>query len=113
MDEKVKILRDYARMCKSKANCRSCELFRELGGININCFERILKDTEKAAEIIERWAKGNSEKTYLQDVLEKFPKIERIENGTPHICRKLLYGQGIICDSETLCSYCWNEPMEV
>lgn len=113
----VKILRDYARFCRANTDCHNCELYKELGGENIGCLDRILKYTEAAAEIIERWAKERPERTYLEDFLKKFPKAKLNAYGLPYGCRKRLYGEGIECSADKIdvdnCTNCWFESVEV
>lgn len=54
-------------------------------------------------------------KTYTQDFFEKFPKAQSYSDGSPVICRQIIYG-GIrppleICYYTGACYRCWNEPL--
>jgi hypothetical protein len=112
MNDKARILRDYGRFCGSRKGCYECEMSIIKTG-ELSCRYRLLKNPEKAVEIIEAWAKEHPEKTYKQDFLEKFPNAKLNERGIPYPCREYLYGKGINCAHRNAdCAVCWNEPME-
>ena len=54
MNEKVKLIKDYARMCKSKIgiDCDECELNKNKKYSSCELF--MMKEPEKAVEIIEK-----------------------------------------------------------
>ena len=67
---------------------------------------------EKAVENLQKWSDKHPKKTYAQDFFEKFPKAQSNSDGSPIICKEIIYGgfNNYIC-TET-CYECWNEPME-
>ena len=91
MNDKVKILRDYSRMCEFMEGCYDCKFYTNNNGEHLPCEDFMKKHPEKAVEIIEKWAKEHPEKTYLDDFREKFPKAE-FSNGYPFLCVKRLHG---------------------
>lgn len=111
MNDKARILRDYVRLCNNK-KCDSCGLSQKNNGTEFYCQEYTLKHPEKAVEIIEAWAKEHPEKTYRQDVLEKFPNSYFKANNVPSVCRRYLYGIDTKPKCDGKCYDCWNEPME-
>lgn len=52
-------------------------------------------------------------KTYLDDLLDKYPHCMIIESGYPRICRSVLY-EGKYCDGSRGydCYNCWHEEMQ-
>lgn len=55
-------------------------------------------------------------KTYLEDVLEKYPDLELYDSGAPvSNCPRDLYPKykHPICASFNSCIDCWNRPMEI
>jgi len=74
------------------------------------------KDIEYAIETLHKWSRENPRKTYVKDFFEKFPDAQSYSDGSPVICRKIIYGR--IRPPFENCSYigacykCWNEPME-
>lgn len=53
-----------------------------------------------------------TEKTYAQDFFERFPRYPMEWDGTPPICRNIVYGHHT-CEhnGERKCKNCWNEVM--
>lgn len=109
MNEKAKILRARAKMCKSIINCDKCKIL-ELDKTK-TCIEIICENPEKAVEIIEAWEKEH--RTYLEDFLEKYPNAPMENDNVPCACRTHLY----LCNGdETKCGFCaecWGEIMGV
>lgn len=73
------------------------------------------EDVKTAIETVQRWSDEHPKKTYAQDFFEKFPKAQSYSDGSPVICRQIIYG-GIrppleICYYTGACYRCWNEPM--
>lgn len=110
MNDKARILRDYARFCGSQKGCFVCKM-RIIKTGELSCSYRLLKNPEKAVEIIEAWAKEHPEKTYIQDFLEKFPNAKLNNSKIPTACRDEIYGDSGNCEGKH-CNKCWNEPME-
>ena len=73
------------------------------------------EDAIKAIEILQKWSDEHPKKTYAQDFFEKFPKAQSYSDGSPVICRKIIYGEirppFENCYYTGACYRCWNEPM--
>lgn len=80
MDEKAKLIRDYARMCKSKIgiDCDECELNKNKKYSSCELF--IMKEPEQAVDIIEKWAAEHPVKTRQSEFLKIFPNAKML-NG--------------------------------
>ena len=68
-----------------------------------------VEDATELVEIMQKWSDEHPEKTYAQDFFEKFPKAQSDSDGTPCVCRRIIYGGN--CDYTGACYRCWNEPM--
>ena len=70
------------------------------------------KNAKKAIKIVQKWSDEHSRKTYAQDFFEKFPDAQSNSDGSPIICKEIIYGgfNNYICTES--CYECWNEPME-
>lgn len=80
MNEKVKLIKDYARMCESKVgiDCDGCELNKNKKYSSCELF--MMKEPERAVEIIEKWAAEHPAKTRQSEFLKIFPNA-RIVDG--------------------------------
>ena len=106
----VTFIRDYARMCVSYDTCDDCPLYScrcmeitDLKYIEMNDIYRIIN-------VVDEWVKGHPVKTRLMDLLERYPKATRDNNGTPIACAGNLgyTNECHACD----CIECWNSPLE-
>lgn len=116
-NDKVKLLRDFGRMCKSygESTCDACPLVKEGLAQSLDVCQEValLKHPDKSVEIIEAWAKEHPEKTYIQDLLEKFPRMALSDKGIPYPCKAYLYDNANKCTHENgNCKECWNAVME-
>lgn len=104
----VKFLMEFNRMHQIHyTDCENCPRLKEgcsLLATNKQYLEKIVAD-------VEQWSKEHPQKTRQQDFLEKFPKAETNNNGTPKACCKHL-GYTIDCPTRSSCKECWNKPME-
>ena len=113
MIDAVKYLKTFYRMCSYfGTKCMQCPLSSHHNGKFINCREFKGKYPEKAVEIVEAWAKEHPEKTYTQDLLEKFPTARLGTSNTPLACRREIYGAESPSKCSGDCIDCWEEPME-
>ena len=93
--------------------CSNCPLYFNNSGIEVNCGELEMSYPERAIEIIEKWSQEHPLKTFLSDFLEKYPKANLNNDGTPKgVCP---YSLGYEeeqdwCDGR--CMKCWNRPLE-
>ena len=76
MDEKAKLIKDYARMCDKKRgiDCDVCELNKNKKYSSCELF--MMKEPEKAVEIIEKWSDEHPIKTRQDMIIKEFPNIE-------------------------------------
>lgn len=96
----------YRRMCESYKNCKGCP--RDYKGCLNFCVE--LDDLNELENDIEKWSKEHPQRTRLQDLLEKFPKVEIDKEGLPFFCCARL---GYVCTcAKSTCKDCWNMPVE-
>ena len=83
MNDKEKLLRDYARMCrmyKANGSCNGCPLFFEQLG-NGRCEVYMEKHLKESVEIIEYWAAEQPVKTRQDMFLKMFPNAWLNSNG--------------------------------
>lgn len=82
-------------------------------GLSCTSFEMLYP--EKVIEIIQRWSNEHPQKTYLTDLLEKYPNIPLDNNGKPsYVCPHdlgLMSVEDCKKDSNK-CVECWNQPIE-
>lgn len=98
-------IKDLKRMCDFHGACSECELC-----VYDRCTVYDLPDN--ADEIVDKWVKEHTMKTYAMDFFEKFPNAMKNYIGTPTICVKCVYGGlDIKCDGQ-LCYDCWNQDMK-
>ena len=108
----VQFLKIKAKLCDGY--CVDCPLSYNNNGTGIGCREFINSIPEKAVELLEKWAKEHPQKTYMQDLMEKFPNMALNDVGIPYPCRAYLYNKSGRCIHHNgSCAECWNEPMEV
>ncbi len=94
------------------ANKEQCPLF---AFCERSITTRSSEDAIKAIENLQKWSDEHPKKTYAQDFFETFPKAQSYSDGTPVICRKIIYGEIRPplenCYYTGACYRCWNEPM--
>lgn len=106
----ITFIKEYNRMCKAKKFCDKCELCGR-------CFLTDINPTDITAEetiaIVEKWSKEHPRKTFLSDLLEKYPSVHLKEgDGVPVFCPRILgYKQELDCGSIS-CAECWNQYLE-
>lgn len=105
----LKFFKEFKRMCNcySEEFCAGCPRKAEP-----NCDELIMEDDElnKLIADVEKWSKEHPQRTRLQDLLEKFPKVEIDKEGLPFFCCARL---GYVCTcAKSTCKDCWNMPLE-
>lgn len=97
-----------------KLSCTDCPLssFNNDTGVQCSIFEMLYP--EKAIAIVQKWSDEHPQKTYLSELLERFPNISLDNDGTPTgICP---YELGVMgeddCRKDGNCVKCWNQPIE-
>ena len=107
-------IKEKERLCQyyKDKGCVFCVLDRNIKGLS--CSDFIVQQPKKAIEIVQRWSNEQPPKTFLTDLLEKYPDVPLANNGYPSICpHHLGYTKEdyIDCGSST-CQQCWNTPIE-
>ena len=123
MNEKAKLIKDYARMCDKKRgiDCDVCELNKNKKYSSCELF--MMKEPEKAVEIIEEWSAEHPIKTRQSEFLEQYPEVAKDEYGIINIppcvierSRFMKIGESTCNTPKKLCGQCryeyWNEEVE-
>lgn len=116
----INFLSELQRLCDSRTRCVADEANKGQCPMLGCCEDALTKisieDATKLVEIIQKWSDEHPKKTYAQDFFETFPKAQSYSDGTPVICRKIIYGEIRPplenCYYTGACYRCWNEPME-
>lgn len=105
----LKFLEEFDRMCNLyiKNYCKGCPRAESpycgVDGMNKEERAKLISDVAK-------WSKEHPQRTRLQDLLEKFPKVEIDKEGLPFFCCARL---GYVCTcAKSTCKDCWNMPVE-
>lgn len=125
-DKTIDFFAEAKRLCDSRAgfcdsrtagtadvaNKEQCPLF---AFCERSITTRSSEDAIKAIENLQKWSNERPKRTYAQDFFEKFPKAQSYSDGSPVICRKIIYGEirppFENCYYTGACYRCWNEPM--
>ena len=114
----INFLSEFKRLCDSREECvvnvadeENCPMF---GVCSVTHSKLCAETIKKAIEIVQKWSNEHSQKTYMQDFFEKFPKAQLDSDGTPLACRNAIYGGGCPkIEPDIHCCYeCWNKPKE-
>lgn len=76
---------DYARMCRTVKTCENCPLCAKYNGTNLSCDDLLIRNPDKANEIILKWCKEHPIKTRQSELLKAFPNVP-IDIETVNIC---------------------------
>lgn len=68
---------------------------------------------EETLAVVERWSEEHPRKTFLSDLLKKYPNIDlKVGSGVPNFCPEILgYKQKLKC-GRISCKECWNQNLE-
>lgn len=107
------------RLCDSRTGCTADVANKEQCPLFVFCKHPGItsgaKYAKKLIESLQKWSNEHPKKTYAQDFFEKFPKAQSYSDGSPVICRKIIYGEirppFENCYYTGACYRCWNEPM--
>ncbi len=113
MNEKATIY-DYARMCKVfKNNCGICPMSIGNNGANEFCAKLVMKQPNKANEIILKWCKEHQIKTRQSEIQKIIPKLVlNVSEGYVDICPNDIdkdFNCNQLCDNYTICRDCKKE----
>lgn len=78
MNEKTKILKNYARMCESMSVCTECEIGKFIGNF-LECSKFIANNTEKVVQIIAKWAAQHPVKIRQSEFLKQYPQAAVVD----------------------------------
>ena len=105
---------ELKRLCDSRTACTADAANKEQCPLHGFCRQSLTIRAEEiitAVENLQKWSDEHPKKTYAQDFFEKFPKAQSNSDGSPIICKEIIYGgfNNYICTES--CYECWNEPM--
>lgn len=115
----IDFFHELKRLCDSRDRCIADTANKERCPMVGLCARALIKirveDAARLVEIIQKWSDEYPKKTYAQDFFEKFPDAQSYSDGSPVICRQIIYG-GIrppleSCYYTGACYKCWNEPL--
>lgn len=66
---------------------------------------------KQEVENMQKWSDANEQKTYLEDLNEKYPDFVKSVDGYPYLCIINL-GYKTLRQCDLICSNCWNQIME-
>lgn len=72
---------DYARLCRTVITCDNCPMCATRNGINSSCDDLLIKNPDKANEIILKWCEEHPIKTRQSEFLKMFPNVIRFKNN--------------------------------
>lgn len=99
--------------CKLK--CTDCPLSIGNNGTDTLCQDFETLYPKKAIAIVQKWSNTHPQKTYLTELLEKYPNALIGDDGTPEgLCPHYLGLKDNIdaCKKGYNCAECWNQPIE-
>ncbi len=100
MKEKATIY-DYGRLCRTVITCDNCPLCAKYNGTNLSCDDLLIKNPDKANEIIINWCEEHPIKTKQDKFLEMFPNAKldssSIIETCPLIIDKTAFCEGKYC----------------
>lgn len=97
-------------------DCDNCLIAKNKYGVYCAVLE--IEHPEETIAIVEKWSKEHPRKTYLTDLLEKYPNIDLANTGEPKFLCPHDLGymptpkNGRNCSSHEDCIKCWNTLME-
>lgn len=111
----INFFTEFKRLCDSRTACTADAANKEQCPLHSFCRQSLTIRAEEiitAVENLQKWSDEHPVKTYAQDFFEKFPKAQSNSDGSPIICKEIIYGgfNNYICAKS--CYECWNEPME-
>ena len=113
-NEKLKMTkRTKNGLCEIK--CSNCPLCSNNNGEGLSCPDFEMYYPEKAIAAVQKWSDQHPQKTYLTELLEKYPNVLLNDNGLPKgICPHQLGMKDSIADCKmgNDCVKCWNQPIE-
>ena len=102
-------------LCKIK--CSNCPLCSNNNGEGLSCPIFEMYYPERAVKAVQRWSDEHPPKTYLTELLDKYPNVLLNDDGTPEgICPHQLGLKSSIVDCKKSydcdCVKCWSQIIE-
>jgi hypothetical protein len=102
-------------LCKIK--CSNCPLCSNNNGEGLSCPTFEMYYPERAVKAVQRWSDEHPPKTYLTELLDKYPNVLLNDDGTPEgICPHQLGLKSSIVDCKKSydcdCVKCWSQIIE-
>ncbi len=102
------------RVCNMHEHCDTCP-FSGKKQCPLAVFEFDNPDVQGIIDNLQKWSDEHQQKTRLDDLLEKYPKVYISSGNTPSI-RPYMLGYCENCDdcvySHCEASKCWHEPVD-
>lgn len=77
---------DFARLCGTVITCDNCPMCATHNGTNLSCDDLLIKNPDKANEIILDWCKKHPVETRQDRFLKMFPNTPKLPDGTLMLC---------------------------
>lgn len=113
-------LAEKARMTKTNKlgfcgiGCRKCPLHIGDNGTMFTCTSLEKLYPKDAIAIVQRWSDEHQPKTYLTELLEKYPNVLLGDDGTPNFCPYRLGSMNIDdCREDHNCVKCWSQSIPI
>lgn len=101
---------EKARMCKV-TQCIGCKLKFGNNGTFRACNDFEKENIEKAIEYVQEWSDEHTQKTFLDDIKEQFPKFNEAVLDI-RFCVNTIYAAGEKLDCfNKKCIDCWSKPI--
>lgn len=99
---------DYARLCGTVITCDNCPMCATLNGTNLSCDDLLIRNTDKANEIILNWCKEHPAETRQDKFLEQYPNVRMDNRMVISICPKKIDStfEAARCDAAFSCEEC-------
>lgn len=102
---------------KCELSCADCPLSGLNNGSsdNMSCSDLEIYYPEQAISIVQQWSDEHPQKTFLSELLTRFPNVPLHVTGIPKdICP---YHLGLMsiddCRNDRNCIKCWNQPITI
>lgn len=98
-----------------RLDCYNCPLYSRNNNKKRLCTDFEIFYPKEAIKLIQKWSDENPQRTYLTELLEKFPNTRLNEDGVPgDICPDYLGLKSDCTDSSSgNCVRCWNQAIEI
>ena len=100
-----------------KITCANCPLSEKNNGKGRLCVDYEMHHPEEAISIVQQWSDEHPQRTYLTELLDKYPNVLLNDDGTLEgICPHQLGLKSSIVDCKKSydcdCVKCWSQPIE-